>query len=253
MRDAFTFTNGMLLAEMARSTRYMSEERVRSSFVDGLILARPSLADRVHVERTVSWNGRPCWKTATHGSVGQGRTIQHDVFIESDDDAGLACELKWLKQQKAKRVAQDVWKLALSRGTTGDNRSVRTFLARGGERVKFSATLRQLRQAHLPIQWSSRGGTRGQTPRPTKPKLSNHVATVTGRDALRGLLAWGRSPNRHLRTPVACRDELRLACRASWELALPGRSWCFALIELHARGCTSQLSWPSHRPTSFSC
>jgi len=227
---------------------------LRTAFVDGLVLSRPDYASRVHVEHPAAWGRRKCWKSSSHGTVGSGRVIQHDVYLTGNGDAGLFCELKWLKQQKAAKLAQDIWKLALSRGVAGERTGPRTFLLVGGQRTQFTATTNKLRNGRMSLRWSRRGGTRGPLPSPTKLTLSRALSKSLAFDALISLLSWGSSPQ-HTRRPPECRDKFKISCRRSWELAAAGRSWCLALLELHAEGCgDTAISWPGVRANvPFAC
>jgi hypothetical protein len=250
MLRAFHATNGMLLTELSRQRSFMSEERLRNAFVDGLVLAMTGEASRVKVEEPAPWSAAPCWKDPAHGKA-KGRSIQHDVWIDADasDPHGLACELKWLKQVKAAEVAQDLWKLALSRGTNGEQASMRTFLLLGGEQDAFQPTLDALTSAGVRLTWSHRGRTAASIP-PTTASMNRFFQSKLGGTAFEKLTGWGTPPHRHARTPPPCRDQVRFACRASWELVVGAEGWRLALWELDAYSCKGDINWSAHK-TSF--
>jgi len=248
MTCAFHHTQAVLLQEIIKPRAYVSEELVRTALVHGLVQSKPSEAHRIDVEGQVSWSGNQCWFNQSHGSPGKGRTIQHDVIVEAaDGDPGAACEVKWLKGQKAKAVAQDVWKLALSRSNRPERKALRTFLLIGGERKKLSETTRYLEDnGKLNVNWSKRGGRRPGLPRPTDVSLESFLKTATGKGSLVKLIAWGK----HHRTPPPCLRSLRLTARASWELTVQTHGWALCLLELHRHGASpGSISWSAIKPT----
>ena len=256
LKRGFHITNAMLLAEIAKGRKkvYMAEEKVRTAFVEGLLLAKPEAANRVSEEKPASWRGNVCWNNPAHGSEGKGSPLRHDVWIDGDGDPGAVCELKWLKAKKGKEVAQDIWKLALSRGTTLELSSLRCFMLVGGTRSAFTGTLDALRVDGADFRWSKRGGKKGRTlPDPRNIDLEAFQGTPIGGSAFAGLLGWGKSP-RHTRTPPPCRKDMRIACRASWELSVGGRRWRLALWELDARGHNTTIAWPAIQASyAFGC
>ena len=247
MTNAFHHTQAVLLQEIIKPRAYVSEELVRTSLVHGLVQSKPSEAHRIGVEGRVSWNGNQCWLVSSHGSPAQGRTLQHDVIVDADDDLGAACEVKWLKGQKAKAVATDIWKLALSRSSKPERSALRTFILLGGERKKLSETTKYLQaNGKLNINWSRRGGRRPGLPRPTDVSLSSFLTTTIGRSSLLELLTWGT----HYRTPPSCLRSLRLTARASWELTVQQHGWALSLLEIHRHGASpGTIAWPTIKPT----
>lgn len=255
MRRAFWATQGRLLAEISKKYTYMSEEKVRTFFLEGLVLAEPSEAQRVTEEQDVSWSIAKCWHDPAHGdSSGPGRRIQHDIWIapQKADQPALACELKWLKERKPKELAKDVWKLALSRNTVNEQGALRTYLLVGGEKDVFAPTLSTLRKQGVDLKWSRRGNQSGvRLPAPRKFSLKRFFDSG-GENALSHLCSWGSKPS-HMRQPPDCRDELRLTCVESWEKIVCLRGWRIALWEIDAFACSGTMNWDVSKPTKFNC
>ena len=101
---AFLQVEGVLASEIAtRSGKFISEDYVRSAMLRGLMLSEPKMAHRVRAEMQAPWSGNPEWSDASAGN--NRRPRQHDVGVEPEgNDAGLVCEVKWLKQAKTKEV-----------------------------------------------------------------------------------------------------------------------------------------------------
>ena len=256
MKLGFKSVESLLAGQILRPNPYISEERVRSALVDGLEHSMPAQAHRVRVEANVGWNGSPCWHTPAHGGPGQGRIIQHDVQILPDNDSGLVCEVKWLKQQKAAEIARDIWKLALSRSTVNETAAVRTFLLVGGEKGshdRFRQTINNLDNHGLTLRYSPQGRHSGRLPPARAIQLQDLASTQWGRNQLRTLLAWG-SPS-HVRTPPPCRKTLRVATRAYWIARAHGRTWRLVLWELDSLGYQgAPIDWNTIRSNlTFSC
>src|ERR1035441_8774511 len=150
MERAFLYVEAALAMELATPSRVcMSEEYLRSSFVRGLSHSKPDEAARVSIEWDAPWTDSPCWKDG-QSVPGQGRKIQHDVRVEPEpapaQEAGLACEAKWLKQAKTEEIVRDIWKLMLSRSTTAHGNALRCYLLVGGEGDAFINTMDTLRE-----------------------------------------------------------------------------------------------------------
>jgi hypothetical protein len=123
MEKAFLYVEAALGQELATPSRVcMTEDYFRSALVRGMAASRPDLAHRIKTEEDASWTTNGCWQCNT--TEGQRRPIQHDVAVAPDmHDAGLLCEVKWLKAANASAIGRDVWKLILSRGTTAESGS----------------------------------------------------------------------------------------------------------------------------------
>ncbi len=256
MLRAFCATQGRLLAEISKKFSYVSEEKVRMAFMEGLVLAEPSEAHRVKEEQVVSWSTAPCWHDALHGEAsGAGRRIQHDVWIDpkNEGEPALACELKWLKQRKPLEIAKDVWKLALSRGTTSERDALRTYLLVGGEKEVFAPTLASVRDKHIDLKWSRRGSrSSGSLPPPRKFSLKR-VLDSGGDQSFSKLCRWGANPS-HMRCPPDCKDQLRLTCVESWEKVVGARGWRLALWEIDAFSCKGAMDWKGYKASvQFKC
>jgi hypothetical protein len=259
MEKAFLVVEAALSMELATPSRVcMTEDYFRSALVRGLSYSEPSRAGLIATEEDATWTGQNCWQNAGHGAPGQGRPIQHDVAVRpNQDDAGLICEVKWLKQAKAVEVGKDIWKLALSRSTTAEGTALRTYLLLGGESDPFSRTLSSLRGNRVDLRWSRAGRQGGQLPGPRPVPLLPFLQTTLGRKALSSLLSWGTRPNRHHREPPACWATMMIALRNVWGRRVPGGvAWRAALWELHHWGApnNSQMDWPTIRNTfPFTC
>ena len=84
------------------------------------------------MERTTPWNGAPDINLSTR-KLGKGRPRQHDVGVTKGGVLTLACETKWLKTSDSDSILEDLWKLALTHGTSRNERDCcRTFLLVGG-------------------------------------------------------------------------------------------------------------------------
>jgi len=205
----------------------MSEERVRLSMLNGLLVARPQEAYRMRTESTVPWEASSC---ACGASVLRGRRLAFDLGVAPASGGELlaACELKWIKKTpKAKEVAQDVWKLVL---TQAANPSMSAFMLCGGERAAVQTTLEALRLAgKRTLKWSLAGRQKG-APRKWTIDLRK-AATRPGpwSDALRQLLQWGRG--KHYRTAPECSAETRVMIRSTWCMTAGKRQWLLVLWE----------------------
>lgn len=246
MGRAFLMCEGALASELATLSRLsITEDYIRSSIVRGLILANPASAERVAKEANVSWFQNQCIFDANHVPV--GRPIQHDVFVAPNDvDAGLACEVKWLTQAKAKEVAQDIWKLALSRSTQTEASAMRTYLLLGGESKPFADCIESLRKVDLNLRWS-RAGRGGDKPRPTTLSLERSLDKPLGFNSWDNLICWGTQ--KHRRKSPDVWSSLRASTRERWfrtVLTTNGTvGWRMVLWELDHRGVTAQgqVSW----------
>ncbi len=256
MQRAFLGVEGALATELLTATRLcVTEEYLRTAMVRALISAEPSEARRVKTEKDAAWSGNLCWK-GTGDKPKQGRTIQHDIHIEPvSNDAGLLCEVKWLKGKARRDIIKDIWKLALSRGTTSERSATRTFLLIGGEADPFRETLKELGDIGIRLQWSR---SNGQLPRATGLSLNAVLGHTAGSTALADVLKWGVTPT--YRTPPACRRNLYIYTRGTWLrprdvkiYADASRTttvrWNLALWELNAEG-TGQvkvIDWSAKR------
>jgi hypothetical protein len=241
---AFLLVEAALAAELATPSRVcMTEDYYRSSFVRGMAQSRPEYAERVTSEQNAGWSNAGCWNNLAH-VPGNGRPIQHDVAVSANaDDAGLICEVKWLKARQAGAVAKDIWKLALSRSVTAEGQSVRTYLLIGGESEAFSGTLRSLRRSGIDLRWRNAAGQ--AAPATREASLEAFANTVLGRDSLRSLLSWGSAP-KHFRTPPACWDRVRITRRVvPWLRTIDNLGWRAVLWELHHHGASTQahVNW----------
>lgn len=201
-------------AELSTPSRnIITEDYVRAAFMRGFALTYPDGASRVQRESNVSWTAAGC--VGGHSIAGSGRPLQHDVGLSGDpedpNDNGAILELKWLTSAGVSAVAQDIWKLAISRGTSPEGSATRSYLALGGDMRAISNTLSGLSNLGLALRWSPAG--RGSAwPRPSSINLSKAIDTPIGSDALKRLLARGD----HFRSPPACWAELRASLRARW-------------------------------------
>lgn len=242
MERAFLYVEAALAMELATPSRVcMSEEYLRSSFVRGLSHSRPSDASRVSIEWDAPWSDSPCWKDGT-SVPGQGRKIQHDVRVEpeSDQEAGLACEVKWLKQAKSGEIVRDIWKLMLSRSTASHGSSLRCYLLVGGEDDAFINTMATLRKNVIYPNW------RNGSDATTEMSLNALAKKQIGFTELRKLLTWNQ--NKNYRTPPECLRKAKCVRRAVWYRTLEGTKWRMGLWELHAWGLDGAVvDWGSHK------
>ena len=195
----------------------------------------------------MSWSSAPC--VGGHPISGSGRPLQHDVGLSGDqmdsNDNGAILELKWLTASAVTAVAQDIWKLAVTRTTMPEGRATRTYLAIGGDMKAISGTLSGLRNLGLVLRWSPAG--RGSDwPKSSSINLSKAIATPTGSKALRQLLARGD----HYRAPPACWARLRASLRARWYRSVDefmgseALAWRFLVWELdHLNIGGATLDW----------
>lgn len=239
---------GSLASELATLSRLsITEDYVRSSVVRGLILANPASAERVSKEANVSWFRNQCIFDANHVPAA-GRPIQHDVSVASNnEDAGLACEVKWLTQAKAKEVAADIWKLALSRSTQAEATAMRTYLLLGGESDAFADCLSLLRKVSLNLRWSPAGRGSGKWPDPTTLSLDRSLDKSLGFNSWDNLLCWGEQ--KHRRKSPDTWTSLRASLRARWYRRVTTTTgalkWRMVLWELDHRGVAAkgQIDW----------
>ncbi len=239
MEKAFLYIEAALGQELATPSRIcMTEEYFRSAFVRGLAASRPDLADRVRTEENASWSTNGCWKCQT--TDGQRRPLQHDVaVVPNDDDAGMLCEVKWVKTASASAIARDVWKLLLSRGTAAEQQATRTYLLLGGEAKPLSDTLESLRDNHLNLRWSNAGGGSG-TVRATRDfSATSFLGSTLGSRDLDYILGWGSNP-RHRRDPPATWASWRISRRFSpWLRTIEGTGWRAVMFEIHHHGASN--------------
>ncbi|QQR86614.1 MAG: hypothetical protein IPJ76_00025 [Flavobacteriales bacterium] len=257
MQRAFLKVEAALSEELITpASLCMTEDHIRSALVRGLAAAMPTHAHRIDTEKTVSWTNNPCW-LGTNRVPEQGRPIQHDVFIAPHDgDNGLACEVKWLKNEKAGEVLKDIWKLVLSRGIASEGSAMRIYFLLGGEGEHFRATINALYH-HTPrmadLSWQR---TDQALPNPKRLTMANLLGTAKGKNAVRDLLKWGSPPT--YRTPPSCRNEFYTDTRATWRRPLDGQIkkkdggvlvWNAALWEITAWGLSTRpaLNWTAKR------
>jgi len=246
-------TEGALGLEQSTPSRtVITEDYVRASILRGLALSFPRGADRVLRESSVGWDAADC--VGGHAINGAGRPLQHDAAVAPEpgyaSDAGMALEVKWLTRTSPKSVAQDVWKLALSRSNTAELSALRTYLAVGGTMSDLSSTLTGLRNIGLDLRWSA-AGAGADRPRPTTLDLSRTVATPMGAAALRELLKRGQ----HFRNPPACWQKLRASLRWRWVSRVEtlresdAVAWRIVVWELdHRTMGNSLIDWSSVMP-----
>lgn len=138
----------------------MTEEHLRSALVRGLIATRPERASRIVAEFEAPWARCPC---VTHPSAKPGkRGPSHDVAIADPNDirsACMLCEVKWIKGRgsAAARIAKDILRLALSRGTGEPSHRPATYLLVGGQYSAFLPTVGELVANKLPLRYDVRG------------------------------------------------------------------------------------------------
>jgi len=245
MARAFLLVESALAAELATPTRLiMTEEYIRASFARGLCLSNPDQAFRVTTEHTANWSNSTCYSDRSH-SPSQGRPIQHDVAVVPDEnDAGMACEVKWLKQAKAADIAKDIWKLAFSRSTEAEKKALRTYLLIGGETKYLSESFRTLQRSKIDIRWSLAGRTQGiPGPRnfPLDQALSRDRSVVYRSWA--DLISWGNP--KHFRQCPDTWSNLRCTVRERWRKSSGDVRWAAVLYELHHHGVgdTAIIDW----------
>lgn len=244
MGRAFLVVESALAMELATPSRVcMTEDYLRASLVRGLSYSKPEVASRVTTELQSLWTGAQCWNDQAHPTP-KGRPVQHDVAVRpGEDDGGLICEVKWLKQAKANELAKDIWKLALSRTTTAEGQATRAYLLVGGEGKALSDTLETLRKNRIDFRWS-RAGRQGGVPKPREVSLRHFLDTKLGRKALGSQLSWGSKPKHH-RTPPSCWGSFRVSVRQTWLRTADTAQWRVILWELDHRGTKSdaELDW----------
>jgi hypothetical protein len=220
----------------------MSEEYLRSSFVRGLSHSKPEEANRVSIEWETPWTDSPCWIDG-QSVPGQGRKVQHDVRVAPENpvqEAGMACEAKWLKQAKSEEIVRDIWKLMLSRSTVAHGSALRCYLLVGGEGDAFINTMETFRSNVIYLNW------RDGSDAITEISLKALVRKPIGLGALKKLLAWNQ--NTHYRTPPACLKKVKCTRRASWYRTLDGTKWRMGLWELSGWDAgIGEIDWPSNR------
>ncbi len=242
--NAFLFVEAALATEIATISRtFLNEEYVRSALAKGLILTNTGEAYRVATEEDAVWSGNSCFANAA--SLPAGRPIQHDVAVRPDPakDAGMVCEVKWLKQPKPLEVAIDIWKLALSRGTTPELGAMRTYLLLGGTQDALSSTLGTLRANHFNLRWSPQGRATVK-PAPTTLQLNRALAGAaksSGRKGWEKLISFGK----HFRSCPPTWSSLRASLRQRWLRTVGQCSWRAVLWELDHWGVkdASQIQW----------
>lgn len=215
----------------------MREELLRSSFLDGLQLSgyRPARTDRLIVESSALWSASACLHCGRLPA--QGRTVQHDIGIKPDpaQDSGAVVEIKWITQKCVKQIAQDIWKLALTRSDVAHADAVRTYLLLGGVGKPFGNTITGLRQLGLPLRWSSAGRPRKVAfpNMQTQLQLEDSLVDANSQDAARTVLSWGKCAGRsHLRGGRSYMPELNASLAASWYTAKNESWWRLALWEI---------------------
>lgn len=212
MQRAFLGVEGALSTELLTATRMcVTEEYLRSAMIRALMASEPSKARRVITEEDASWSNSECWN-GTGKRPGQGRPIQHDIFIKPEaDDKGLACEVKWLKGKSQRAIIKDIWKLALSRQCVDERSALRTYLLIGGEADAYRDTLKELDDLGVRLKWQR---TDGRLPQAQDLSLNALIGRKAGAKALGELLKWGSVPT--YRTPAPCRRNLVIYSRGTW-------------------------------------
>lgn len=253
MKQAFLGVEAALAQELVSPARVtMSEDYFRSAFTRALATSWPENARRVDTEGNVWWNENECW-IGSGMKPGQGSKLRHDISVAAaDNDKGMACEVKWLKQQKAESIAGDILKLWLSRGIGTEGQSVRTYLLIGGEFKAFSGTMNSLKNAGFNLRWSETKN--GKTPEPTsinlEKMLSKGYQKMAGKQLLK-LIGWGSNPIVY-RSPPPCWSHICCTVRAKWIRRVDpireqdeNTSWRAVLWELHHRSADSQaqIDW----------
>ena len=236
LKTSFLYVEAALATELATPSRIcITEELVRTSLVRGLSHTRPPESRRIRVEYDTSFAQHECIFDANHRPT-RGRRLQHDVAIargadaNGDDDAGAVIEVKWLKNEAAPSVAQDIWKLALAVGSENHRQATRAFLLIGGDTTRVTGTFNTLRDSGVDFRWSKAGATKG-LPQPRPLKVGDFFAYELGRTSLKNLLSWG-APRPHFRRPPDCRYEYRVKVSGQWLRRVKDVSWCAALWEI---------------------
>ncbi len=243
MQRAFLGVEGALATELLTATRVcVTEEYLRSAMIRALIASAPENALRVKTEEDAPWSVNVCWD-GSGKKPGKGRPIQHDIFLlPKDGDAGLACEVKWLKGKARRDIIKDIWKLALSRQGVDERSALRTFLLIGGEADPYRDTLKELDDLGVRLKWQR---TDGGLPQAQALSLNALIGKPAGAKALGELLQWGSPPT--YRTPPVCRRNLMVYSRGTWlrpqdvsiySLDNPKKTvrWNLGLWELSAEG-----------------
>lgn len=257
LKRAFLGVEAALAQELLTPSRIcMTEEYLRVSFVRGLTAAEPDESKRVIIEEPAGWTNNAA--TDGSGKIASGSPIRHDIAVKKNStDAGMLCEVKWLKQAKASEIARDIWKLALSRSDSRGLDAVRTYLLVGGENRAYLNALETLKKSNIHFLWSTK--KTGKWPRASEMSLHKFAETSLGRDALLGLLAWGKKQKKYYREPNPCLSKLRISLRAFWArppsasylvLGKDGKNvyWKVGLWELDCWGSNStNLSPPDIR------
>jgi len=251
MKQAFLSVEGAMATELATAGRIgMTEDYLRGALLRGLLVSMPHHAAHVTREHMASWSGSPCIRNKKH--VPSGRPIQHDVAVmQNNDDAGLVCEVKWLVQAQAARVAKDIWKLAISRTVEPEGSALRTYLLLAGESKAFSDTLTALRKVHINLRWSAAGPGNG-VPKPTNLSLDKSLAYPLSCKPCEELITWGEG--KHHRELPNTWASLRSSMRARWWRTVPSSAggsigWRLVLWELHHWGGAddSHVDWVGNR------
>jgi len=232
MKRAFLYVEGSLLHRAAQETpTKITEDYVRGALVDGLKASKTIQANFIVTEQEVPWNRAPdiCNPNAPFGN---GRPKQHDVAYVENSIPKLACEVKWLKSKDPNAIMEDIWRLALTHGSSPVERDCcRTFFLVGGIKKDFQDTLAALRGHGVPLRWSPQGRAR-EIPRPSRVKLGELCATSWGLDRLAKVL---RRNDKYFRQPPDARWDLRCSVLArSWK-TIRESEWKIALWELDFR------------------
>jgi hypothetical protein len=214
LKRASQNVEGALGVELATpSRRVVTEDYIRAAMLRGFVLSYPQGAGQVEREAIVQWSDAKCIEG--HSISGGGRPLQHDVGLnpepDSDNDKGAAVELKWLTHTDTSRVAQDVWKLALSRTSDPEGSALRTYLVLGGTMDAIAGTMTGLRNIGCPLRWSPAGQGK-DWPQPSTLNLCRMLETNKGASALRTLLSRGN----HVRMPPPCWTKFRASLRWRW-------------------------------------
>jgi hypothetical protein len=254
MQRAFLAVEGTLALELLTPSRIcITEELLRTAMIRGLAAANPEHAGRIETERSVTWTTNESW-SGSKKRPAQGRPIQHDIYIAPiGEDKGLACEVKWLKNENSGQLIKDIWKLALSRGVDNERKhSLRTFLLVGGERKAFSDTINVLYNHKPRLADLRRQKTKGQLPKPIEISLKKWLNTEKGRNGFSDLIKWGAPAT--FREPPPTRDRFWVYTRGTWlrprnqefQLLRGGTlTWNAVLWELSAEGLNERaaINW----------
>lgn len=229
---------GALATELGTPARnVVTEDYLRSAMLRGLTLSFPQGASRIIREQAAGYSAACC--VAGHSIGGSGRSIQHDIGIRGEpanNDMGAIVELKWATSNSVTHVAQDIWKLALTRSTANESSSRRTYLVLGGTMDGIKSTVNGLRNIGIDLKWSP-AGKGGKWPKPSIINLERALKTQTGHKAIRQLLARGP----HIRTPPDCWMKMRASLRYRWYAQLnsfqdsPSSAWRLLVWEIDHR------------------